>query len=368
MRYNSPMLKSAYIHIPFCKSKCHYCSFVSFPILERKGAYLSALKKQILAEYKGESLQTLYFGGGTPSLLTIKEIEQFLGLFNLEDDAEITLELNPESVNAEFFQRLAQTRVNRLSIGSQSFDDEILRRIGRRHKTSDVLRVVEEARAAGFENLSLDFIYGLPGQSLESFISDLEQAANLGVEHISLYGLKIDEGCFFALHPPENIADEDLQAQMYLAAIETLQKYGFEHYEISNFARDGKFSRHNTSYWKNQEYYGFGLAAHGYVNGVRYSNPANLDEYLEKPLRKEFSQALSLQEKLEEEIFLGLRLTKGINVENINNKFGIDFETKYKKVLSKYMLTGHLINKNGFYRLSDAGILVSNVILSDFIE
>ena len=299
-------------------------------------------------------------------MLTIKEIEQFVSLFNLEDDAEITLELNPESVNAEFFQALAQTRVNRLSIGSQSFDDEILRRIGRRHKSSDVSRVVGQARDAGFKNLSLDFIYGLPGQSLESFISDLEQAATLGVEHISLYGLKIDEGCFFAMHPPENIADEDLQAQMYLAAIETLQKYGFEHYEISNFARGGNFSRHNTSYWENQEYYGFGLAAHGYVNGVRYSNPMNLDEYLEEPLRKEFSQTLTVQEKLEEEIFLGLRLTKGINVNAVNRKFNIDFETKYKEVLSKY--SAYLEKENGFYRLSDAGILVSNVILAEFLE
>lgn len=335
-------------------------------MLERKGAYLNALKKQIQTEYKGEPLQTLYFGGGTPSLLTIREIEQFLSLFNLEDDAEITLELNPESVNAEFFQALVQTRVNRLSIGSQSFDDTILRRIGRRHKGSDVLRVVNEARDAGFDNLSLDFIYGLPGQSLESFIADLEQAVSLGVEHISLYGLKIEEGCFFALHPPENIADEDLQAQMYLKAIETLTKAGFEHYEISNFARGGKFSRHNTSYWKNQEYYGFGLAAHGYVDGVRYSNPANLDIYLENPLGKDFSQELSSQEKLEEEIFLGFRLAKGICIEKINNKFGIDFETKYKEVLSKY--SQYLEKENGSYRLSDAGILVSNVILSEFLE
>ena len=332
----------------------------------KKTNFSRAIYCPVTAEYKGEPLKTLYFGGGTPSLLTIKEIEQFVSLFNLEDDAEITLELNPESVNAEFFQALAQTRVNRLSIGSQSFDDEILRRIGRRHKSSDVSRVVGQARDAGFKNLSLDFIYGLPGQSLESFISDLEQAATLGVEHISLYGLKIDEGCFFAMHPPENIADEDLQAQMYLAAIETLQKYGFEHYEISNFARGGNFSRHNTSYWENQEYYGFGLAAHGYVNGVRYSNPMNLDEYLEEPLRKEFSQTLTVQEKLEEEIFLGLRLTKGINVNAVNRKFNIDFETKYKEVLSKY--SAYLEKENGFYRLSDAGILVSNVILAEFLE
>lgn len=362
------MVESAYIHIPFCKNKCNYCSFVSFPILERKGAYLHALKEQIAGEYKGENLSTLYFGGGTPSLLTVKEISTILDFFNLDDNAEITLEMNPETVNSQYLQSLALTRVNRLSIGSQTFDDGILKRIGRRHKSTDVIRVVDEARKAGFKNLSLDFIYGLPGQTLESFISDLEQASKLGVDHISLYGLKIEDGCFFALHPPEDIAGEELQAQMYLKAIKTLSGLGFEHYEISNFAHSGKFSRHNTNYWRNQEYYGFGLAAHGYVDGVRYSNPENLDIYLENPLARASSQILSAQEKLEEEIFLGLRLSEGISVNNINRKFGIDFERKYKEVLSKYMLTEYMQKNNGFYRLSDAGILVSNIILAEFIE
>ncbi len=362
------MVKSAYIHIPFCKSKCHYCSFVSFPVLEQKGAYLHSLEEQIKKEYRGEKLATLYFGGGTPSLLKVSEIEKLVNLFQLEDDAEVTLELNPETVNAEFFQSLSQTRVNRLSIGSQSFDDEILKRIGRRHKRSDVFRAVEDARSAGFKNISLDFIYGLPGQGLESFVSDLETAAELGVEHISLYGLKIDDGCFFYRHQPEDIADDEMQAQMYLAAIETLKNSGFEHYEISNFARVGKFSRHNTSYWKNQEYYGFGLAAHGYLDGVRYSNSPNLGEYLKNSLEKDFSQKLSQQEKLEEEIFLGLRLMNGISINDINQKFRIDFEDKYKRILSKYMLTNHLVKEKGAFRLTDAGVLVSNVILAEFIE
>ncbi len=362
------MVKSAYIHIPFCKSKCHYCSFVSFPILERKGAYINALKNQIKSEYRGEVLETVYFGGGTPSLLSIREIESILGLFTIKNGAEVTLEVNPESVGAEYFQCLARTPVNRLSIGVQSFDDEILRRIGRRHKSSDVFRVIEEARCAGFNNISLDFIYGLPNQTEQSFITDLNHAAILGVEHISLYGLKIEEGCFFHSQMPQNIADEEIQAQMYLSAIETLKGHGFEHYEISNFARGERFSRHNNNYWKNQEYYGFGLAAHGYVNGVRYSNPINLDDYLENPLRKDFSRQLDEQEKLEEEIFLGLRLKSGINVGFINAKFNIDFEKKYKEVLSKYMLTGHIEYKNGAYILTQSGILVSNIILSEFIE
>lgn len=362
------MVKSAYIHIPFCRQKCHYCSFVSFPKLERKAEYLEALKAQILDEYRGEALKTLYFGGGTPSLLNVEEIKNLLSLFNFERDAEITLELNPETVDAEFFEKLSQTRVNRLSIGVQSFDDEILQKIGRRHKSQDVFRVVKEARACGYENISLDFIYGLPNQSLESFVFDLEQAATLRVEHISLYGLKIEEGCFFAKVKPENVADDETQAKMYLKAIETLNNSGFEHYEISNFAQQGKFSRHNVNYWENQEYYGFGLAAHGYVDGVRYSNSLELEKYLENSLLKDFLQKLSVQEKLEEEIFLGLRLMKGIDVKKINKKFGIDFENKYRKILAKYLITGHFICKNNTFKFSDEGILVSNIILSEFLE
>ncbi|MCM1009750.1 MAG: radical SAM family heme chaperone HemW [Fusobacterium sp.] len=362
------MVKSAYIHIPFCRSKCHYCSFVSFPILERKGQYLNALKQQVSNEYKGEALETVYFGGGTPSLLTVTQVDEILKLLNIADGAEVTLEVNPETVDAAYFQGLRATRVNRLSIGSQSFDDRILKKIGRRHKAADVFRVVQEARATGFENISLDFIYGLPEQSLESFISDLKTAVNLGVEHISLYGLKIEEGCFFARQRPQNLADDELQSQMYLAAIETLTQSGFVHYEISNFSRCGKFSRHNVTYWKNQEYYGFGLAAHGYVDGVRYSNKTNFEDYCSGWAQKDFSQKLSCQEILEEEIFLGLRLVEGINPEKINQKFNIDFEKKYENVLRKYLLTGHLLFENGAYKFSKSGFLVSNYILAEFLE
>lgn len=364
--YNLLMVKSAYLHIPFCKSKCHYCSFVSFPILERKGQYVHRLQQQILKEYKGECLNTLYFGGGTPSLLTCGQINEIISLFNLNGNAEVTLEVNPETVDAEYFQKLSKTRVNRLSIGSQSFDDKILKVIGRRHKSADVFRVVEEARAAGFKNISLDFIYGLPEQSLENFVSDLKTAVSLRVEHISLYGLKIEDGCFFARQKPQNLADDDLQAQMYLAAIEFLTGNGFEHYEISNFCRGGKFSRHNVNYWKNQEYYGFGLAAHGYVDGVRYSNQANLDLYCSQPDGKDFLQELSSNEILEEEIFLGLRLASGLNIHQINEKFGIDFEKKYRNILNKY--SEYLENKNGMCRFTKEGFLISNYILADFID
>lgn len=362
------MVKSAYIHIPFCKQKCHYCSFISFPKLEKKEQYIIALKKQIQTDYKGEELKTLYFGGGTPSLLIVEEIKELINLFNLANDAEITLELNPETVNQEYFIELAKTRVNRLSIGSQSFDNEILNLIGRRHKVEDIFRVVKEARNAGFENISLDFIYGLPNQTVEKFSSDLKKAIGLGVEHISLYGLKIDEDCYFAKFPPENLADDDTQAQMYLNAIEILTKNGFNHYEISNFSREDKYSRHNVTYWQNQEYYGFGLGAHGYVNGIRYSNTTQFSQYFNNPCQKESKQTLSTQEKLEEEIFLGLRLVEGINIKEIEKKFNMNFYEKYSNVLKKYEQEGFLEIKSDFVKFTKQGFLVSNYILADFIE
>lgn len=362
------MVKSAYIHIPFCKQKCHYCSFISFPKLEKKEQYLIALKKQIQTEYKGEELKTLYFGGGTPSLLKPEEIKKVINLFNLANDAEITLELNPETVNEKYFQELTNTRINRLSIGSQSFNDEILRTIGRRHKADDITRTVKEAQNSGFKNISLDFIYGLPNQTIENFIEDLKKATELNIQHISLYGLKIDEDCYFAKFPPKNLADDEMQSTMYLNAIETLTSLGFEHYEISNFCRTNKSSRHNVTYWQNEEYYGFGLAAHGYINGIRYSNITNLSDYLNNPCEKDYKQTLSTQEQLEEEIFLGLRLTKGINIKEIEKKFSINFHKKYSHIIQKYKADNLLDIENDYIKFTKEGILVSNYILADFIE
>ena len=362
------MVRSAYIHIPFCRQKCHYCSFVSFPDLSRKDEYIKTLKKEIFAKYKGETLQTLYFGGGTPSLLSVDELKAILSLFNLADNAEVTLEINPETVDEKYLADLKKTRINRLSIGAQTFDDRILDIIGRKHKSKDVFRVVETIKKYGFNNISLDFIYGLPEQSLESFTNDLERTVELGIDHISLYGLKIDEGCYFYKNPPENIGDEDLQADMYLKAVETLALLGFEHYEISNFAKNNKYSRHNVNYWECNEYYGFGVAAHGYIDGIRYSNKKTLKEYLTGYTTPDEQHTLSKQEKLEENIFLGLRLNKGIDLTEINNKFKIDFEKKYSEILKKYTKTNHLSLKNNILKLTKNGILVSNYILADFLQ
>lgn len=360
------MTKNAYIHIPFCKSKCHYCSFVSYTDLEQKEAYLIALKKQIETEYEGEELSTLYFGGGTPSLLNITDYIDLLQLFKFKHNAEITVEINPETIYLEYLEELYKLGVNRVSIGAQTFDDKTLKTIGRRHNSEQILAAVKCAKDAKFNNISLDFIYGLPDQDTENFLSDLKTAVSLGIQHISLYGLKIEEGCYFHKNLPNILPDLDLQAEIYLQTVEFLKDAGFKQYEISNFSRPGFESRHNLNYWDNNSYYGFGCAACGYIENVRYSNEKDLKKYIKNPIPKASVDKLTQQQIMEEAIFLGLRKSAGINIEEINRKFGIDFEQKYAKILRKYCDYFN-ITKNG-YALTLDGMLVSNEILAEFIQ
>lgn len=362
------MVKSAYIHIPFCKSKCHYCSFVSFNRLELKQDYLKALYNEIQNVYQNEPFNTLYFGGGTPSLLEPFEFRNIISKFSLSSEAEVTTELNPEGVSYDYMRSLYDLGVNRVSLGCQTFDDSILKQINRRHTSIDVVSAVKTIQKAGFKNISLDFIYGLPNQAPDSFYNDLKKAVGLGVQHVSLYGLKLEDGCYFYNNLPENLPDDDTQADMYIGAVELLQNSGFEHYEVSNFSLPGFNSRHNLNYWNNEEYYGFGVAAHGYRNGVRYGNTETLESYINNPLEHKETRLLSKQEQLEEEIFLGLRRMKGIDIQGVNLKYGIDFLEKYNDILKKYEGLKLLKKTENGYAFTLQGILVSNVILADFIE
>lgn len=367
------MTLSAYIHIPFCKSKCKYCSFVSYCSTDKNlfEEYVNALSKEIALMYKAEPLKTLYFGGGTPSLLEETTLAKIINLFNFDINPEITIEVNPETVNVKKLKMLREIGFNRLSMGVQSFDDNILKDIGRIHTAQKAVDAVNSARVAGFQNISLDFIYGLPNQSLQSFCSDLQKACALGVEHISLYGLKIEEGCYFDKHYPSNIADDDMQADMYLAAIELLKNNDFEHYEISNFCKIGCESKHNLNYWNVLPYYAFGAAAHGYqdIDGqlVRYQNYCDLSLYISKYDQKENLLSLSKQEALEECIFLGLRKRSGIDIDFLNKKFDIDFDNLYQATLNKYLQSGHILKTNEGYCLTNEGFLLSNVILAEFL-
>lgn len=333
-----------------------------------KDSYLNALSEEIRYFYDGEVLNTLYFGGGTPSVLSIPEIQKIISHFNINLQTEVTMEINPDDCDYSYLQKLRELGINRISFGCQSFDDNILKKINRRHTSNQVKDAVLTAKNAGFNNISLDFIYGLPSQTRKMFCSDLKMALTLGIQHISLYGLKLEEGCYFYNHLPANLPDDDMQSQMYLDAIELLTNSGFEHYEVSNFSLPEFNSQHNLTYWNNEEYYGFGVAAHGYKNGVRYSNKEDITLYIENPLQHNDEHLLSEQEKLEEEIFLGLRRMSGIETALINVKYQIDFDTKYIDILQKYESLNLLKRTPKGWAFTPEGILVSNVVLADFIS
>ena len=360
------MAKSAYIHIPFCKQKCNYCSFTSFTNIENISNYKNALATEIKHFYKGEILDTLYFGGGTPSLLTSDTIKEILENFKINSNTEITLELNPDDANIDYLKSLRDIGINRLSIGSQTFNDKILQIIGRRHDSKQTIKAVNLAQKADLKNISLDLIYGLPFQTLAILEDDLKILTNLGIQHISTYGLKIEENSYFYKNVPQNLPDDDIQADMYLFINNYLEKYNFKRYEISNFALQGFESKHNLNYWNNKEYYGFGLSAHGYNDGIRYANSYNLSEYIKSPLIKPSSHKQTEQEKLEEEIFLGFRKESGINVSEINKNFNIDFNEKYKSTLNKF-IPEFIEKTSDGYKLTIKGILLSNHVLSEFI-
>lgn len=359
------MPKSAYIHIPFCKSKCKYCSFVSFNKPELVTGYIYSLMKEISDSYRGETLNTLYFGGGTPSLIPIELISKVIRKFTISDNTEVTLEVNPDDCSSEYFEQLKKAGINRLSIGSQTFDDEILTLIGRRHNSKQIKQAVKDAKDAGFENISVDLIYGLPNQTIDKLEFDLDKFLELNIQHISTYGLKIEENSFFGKNPPSNTPNDDEQADMYEKINEVLEINGFHRYEVSNFAKSGYESKHNLNYWNNEEYYGFGVSAHGYVDGIRYSNFCTIEKYMENPSKHEYGKFLTPKEKLEEEIFLGFRKSDGIDISKINSLYGINFDSKFKEVLDKY--SDYIEKTDIGYKLNLKGTLLSNIILSEFI-
>lgn len=360
------MSTSAYVHIPFCRGKCFYCSFISYNKLELVDKYFNALYEQVSTQYKGEKLKTLYIGGGTPSLINTEKYKHLFEILQFDNNPEITIEVNPNDLSLNYLNSLINLGFNRISIGVQTFDDIILKNIGRRHTSLEAKQAIELAKQAVFKNISLDFIYGLPNQTQEGFLSDLKQAISSNIQHISLYGLKIEKDCFFEANPPQNLPDIDTQADMYTKAVELLISNGFEHYEVSNFSKKSFSSKHNLTYWNAHNYYAFGCAASGYIDDLRYTNETTLEKYIKNPLKTIAQSPLSTQEKLEETIFLGLRKMDGIDISLINNEFGIDFEKKYSTVLEKYK--DYFIKTPKGYALNLRGTLISTVILAEFIE
>ena len=402
-----------YIHIPFCVQKCNYCDFLSFPCKEEvRDRYVDALVREINNfNHKDMEVATVFFGGGTPSILSCEEIEKIMAAikehFCLAIDAEITMECNPGTVSRNKLNRIRELGINRLSIGLQSCSDSELRLLGRIHSYADFLDCYRMAREAGFDNINIDIMSALPGQSVESYLDTLTKVVSLKPEHVSAYSLIIEENTpFYSIYgddisvglddaagsvkgvcrsvadrcPEEgpkandypNLPDEEDERRMYYLTEEILGENGYHRYEISNYARDGYECRHNTTYWTGGEYAGFGLGASSYINNVRYRNEDDIDEYIydicEKGVCKHIEEiGLTEIDNIEEFMITGLRLMRGISKSEFLSCFGNGIEYYYGDVIKE--LTGEgLIEEDGDrLKLTKYGIDVSNYVLSFFL-
>lgn len=366
-----------YIHIPFCKSKCLYCDFYSLPNSETQmERYTDALVKhltELAPHMAAHTVDTVYFGGGTPSYLGAKQLRALLKrikkLYHVDKNAEITLEANPESLcDARTVRKLRRAGFNRISLGVQSADDAELRAVGRIHSFRQVEQSVAAVRKGRIKNLSLDLIYGLPGQSMESWQQTLDAVTALAPEHLSCYGLKIEEGTpLHALQHTLTLADDDLQADMYLYACDYLKNLGYEQYEISNFAKGGHFSRHNMKYWALEEYAGFGPGAHSDLGEVRYSYVRDLSTYCACVESGE-GELVDQQERIAprdrdtEYVMLGLRTARGIDRRTFENRFRLPF-APMEAVLEQFRESGHAVLEDGRWHLTPEGFLISNTII-----
>lgn len=367
-----------YIHIPFCVQKCVYCDFLSAPATrEIQQAYLNALKREIEEEakdYREYVIETVFFGGGTPSILEAEDIAECIHLlkryYSMSGDAEITIEMNPGTASKEKLEGLKKAGVNRLSIGLQSAQNEELKMLGRIHTWEEFVDTYKMAREAGFTNVNVDLMSALPGQNLKTWEETLQKVLELEPEHISAYSLIIEEGTVLydklEQYPP--IPSEEEDRIMYQRTKQLLSEKGYERYEISNYAKKGCESRHNTRYWVRKAYVGFGLGASSMVADRRWSNTGEMADYLEAKIeKKEDFHILTQEECMEEYMFLGLRMVKGVSEKRFFNLFGKQMEEVYGKVIQKWKKEGFLQKEEGRVYLTDKGIDVSNVILAEFL-
>ena len=367
-------MKGLYVHIPFCIKKCNYCDFNSFCAEDSvKEAYVKALLCE-MSEYKGEKVDTVYIGGGTPTTLSTGLLKSVItGIkenFVLMPDTEFTVEMNPKTADKEKLEMLYKMGVNRLSIGVQSFCDDELKALGRVHNKKDALEAISLAKKAGFSNISIDLMSAIPKQTRESFLETLEIAISQNPSHISCYSLILEEGTplFDAVkNGKEMLCDEDTERELYEYAKNTLEKNGYVQYEISNFAKDGRLSRHNIKYWTMEEYIGLGISAHSFVGGVRYSDTDNIESYLGHNFRSDKKEVLTKTDMMSEFVFLGLRMTEGISEKVFSERFGVNIYEVFPKPLEKFIKMGLLICENGRILLSEAAVSVSNQIMCEFL-
>lgn len=367
-------MKGLYIHIPFCKKKCKYCDFVSFSGCEDLfEKYIDAIGLE-MAEYKGESVDTVFVGGGTPTLLSSSLLKKMINYiydnFNIDKNAEFTVEANPKTLSEEKLKEMRNVGVNRLSIGVQSFSDKELLAIGRIHNSFEAKEAVELAEACGFSNINLDIIFSLPYQTKESFYNTVKEAVSLKPQHISCYSLILEEGTpLYEEYRRGQIIlpDEETDRENYKYVCDTLKRNGFLQYEISNFSKPGFECRHNLKYWNCEEYIGIGVAAHSYYNGIRYFNTECPDKYLKGEYREEKGEKLTLDEQIKEFIIMGLRKSDGIKKSEFKKRFKKDFELIYKKEIDKLKKAGLMSENKTNIWLTFDGINISNSVLCEFI-
>ena len=370
-----------YVHIPFCESKCAYCNFYSIagedkPMPEFQSAILRHIK-EYSPQLDGYIIDTVYFGGGTPSFYGAGRLVSIFSALkkhgHVRLDAEVTVEVNPGSVTPEDLMKLKRAGFNRLSIGVQSASDEMLKGIGRKHTFADAEETVKNARAAGFTNISIDIIFGLPSQTKEDWAQTLTRAAALKPEHISCYGLKIEEGTqLYIFRNSPFLPDEDEQADMYLFAVEMLSRFGYKQYEVSNFARRGFESKHNLKYWLGGEYIGFGPSAHSYIGECRYSSAEDVKKYIERveageQSLVEYSEEMSDFEKAGEYLMLRMRTTHGISEKEYYDIYNLKMDLLLE-LLRKYEKHGWALYKDGRWRFTAKGFLISNTLIGELLE
>ena len=374
-----------YIHIPFCKQKCFYCDFPSFAGREKYiDEYLNSLHHEMelgaerIAEMGKLTPHTIYIGGGTPSHLNLSQMQMLFEAIHanmqVRDVAEFTMEANPCTIDEEKLHLMKSNGINRISIGVQSFDDGCLQRIGRIHKSSMAIEKVSLAQKAGFDNISIDLMYGLPGQTLDMLKKSLDKAMELGIQHISVYGLQLEEGTVLAKQQEMGrleLPDDEAVEKMYDYLVEYLPAHGFSRYEISNYAMDGYYSRHNTLYWQDVPYLGFGSGAHSYWRGNRYENPVDIGEYIKATAEGKFlhivEEAVSEKAHMEEFCFLGLRMTSGINKRKFRETFNKDISEVFGKVIDKMVAKALLGESETAIFLTPLGMKYGNVVFGEFI-
>lgn len=359
------MVSSAYIHIPFCKTICTYCDFCKMYYNSNwVTTYLDSLSKEIDKLYKGALMNTLYIGGGTPNSLNIDELERLFKILKkikLNNSYEYTIECNIELLNEQQILLFKKYGINRVSIGVQTFNDKYLKFLGRNHTKEEVIEKIKLLKNNGITNINIDLIYALPNQTLDELDKDIEFYKELDIPHISCYSLIIEPNTILYNKKTENI-DEDIDSDMYNLIINRLDKY--DHYETSNFAKKGYESKHNLNYWNNNNYYGFGMGASGYIDNIRYDNTKSLNKYIEGKYLLT-SNELDRNEQIENEFILGFRKIEGINIKDFNDKYNINMLDipVVKKLLEQKLL----INTGSSIKINDKYIYTANEILIEFL-